>query len=603
MKKTKDIILSLVLPRKMAKYRNMHYILALFIYLMGMFLVLASQFMMSEKFVSDEMERTEFEESLNVKGNPTFGKYMQTISFSTDSDISVPEEEAPQITKELCIETFKTTNGDLVDVLIGFDENYDGSEKSQTTFFYDKNNYSKLNRENETIIYIFTKNRVYYGQNINVSLTKPEKGNLTDEAFEKAKVTFSKSIYEEFSYVTRYEEENSEQIDKFTSILSYLRRLKNVDKVTFVQKMNQKLGINISVSSLVESSLTSYDEYTNSYFATKGIYHAICQDKIKGENNITKLDLTIVIDVNMDIDEDHKSFTYFDYEGYMKQERVEDTTYILCVYTSRRFFYAYDLCQKLSGGKYLSQDYSGTSIFEKTNAGNYKLFLPASIDELAYNEYGELDTTLWTKEAKEDDRIDFEVTIPGINSEDIKPVDRHKKNLEDALYTNLSRSYQYNELQETRLITKSNYLKGSLNLYLQSVVESMIAVNASSYELIYGIMAFAIYILFPLVLVLIVWLMSRKLFMKKIRQYYAIGAICYVETGLIGFILGFFLPFDKFALYFMLFQAWYFIFVTFRINTDPQYNNDETNNDNNASPKDEKLEFKKINDSNTSQIG
>lgn len=602
MKKTKDIILSFILPRRMAKYRNMHYILALFIYLMGMFLVLGSQFMMSEKFVSDEMDRTEFEESLNIKGNPTLGKYMQSISFSTDSDISIPEEEAPQITKELCIETFKTTDGTLVDVLIGFDENYDGTKESQTTFFYDKNNYSKLSRENETIIYIFTKNAVYYGQNITTNMTKPEKGMLTEEAFEKAKVTFSKSIYEKFSYVNRYEE-NNEEIDKFTSILAYLRRLKNVDKVTFVQKMNKELNVNVDIISLEESNTNHYDDYIDSYFATKGIYHVICQDKIKGEDKIGKLDLTIVIDVNMDVDEDHKSFTYFDYEGYMKQERVNDTTYILCVYSSRRFFYAYDLCQKLSNGKYLSLDYSGTSIFEKTNAGNYKLFLPASSEELAYNEYGELDTTLWTKEVKEDDRIDFEITIPGIDSEDIKPVDRHKKNLEDALYTNLSRSYQYNELQETRLIIKSNYLKGSLNLYLQSVVESMIEVNASSYELIYGIMAFAIFILFPLVLVLIVWLMSKKLFMKKIRQYYAIGAICYVETGLIGLIIGFFLPFDKFALYFMLVQAWYFIFVTFRINTDPQYNNDETNNDNNTSQKEEKLEFKKINDTNTSQIG
>ena len=97
--------------------------------------------------------------------------------------------------------------------------------------------------------------------------------------------------------------------------------------------------------------------------------------------------------------------------------------------------------------------------------------------------------------------------------------------------------------------------------------------------------------------------MSKKLFMKKIREYYAIGAICYAETGLLAFIVGFFLPFDKFALYLMLVQAWYFIFVTFRINTDPQYNNDETNKDN-PKPVEEKLEFKKIKESsNASKIG
>ena len=43
----------------------------------------------------------------------------------------------------------------------------------------------------------------------------------------------------------------------------------------------------------------------------------------------------------------------------------------------------------------------------------------------------------------------------------------------------------------------------------------------------------------------------------------------------IAFIVGFFLPFDSYALFLMFFQAWWFIFVTYRINTDPKYNNDK----------------------------
>lgn len=608
MKKTKDIIMSLILPRRMAKYRNMHYILALFIYILGMFLALGSQYIMSEKFVADEMDRTEFNESLNVKGNPTFTK-MQNIDFTTAADLSMPEDKAPQITSKVCKELFKTSDDSIIEVQIGFDENFDASEKSETTYFYD--NYAEFTSNNKTILYLFTKNYVYYALDFEITLPLPDSSLFTKEEFEKEKVKFSKSVFETLNKMDRFNDALTNTQDEFENILAYIRRLKNVEKCSFVNKMNEKLNISTRVKKIETSTFKyKFEEYIDSYFATRGIYHAVLQDKIKGFKDdgttVAKIDLTIVIDVNMDIDANHKSFTYFDYEGYMKQNRNGDvnTTYILCVYSSVRFFYVYDLCQKLSNGKYLNLDYSGQSIFEKTAAGNYKLYLPKSNDEIAYNEYGELDTTLWTREVREDDSIDFELNIDGIESSDIVPVDRHKPNLEDALYTNLSRSYQYNELKDTSFIDKSTRIRGmQLNLYMKSIVESMIAVNASSYELIYGIMAFGIFVLFPLILVLVVWLMSKKLFMKKFREYYAIGAICYVETGLIAFILGFFFSFDKFALYFMLFQAWYFIFVTFRINTDPQYNNDSDDPNENIKKKEEILDFKKVNNSNTSQIG
>ena len=54
----------------------------------------------------------------------------------------------------------------------------------------------------------------------------------------------------------------------------------------------------------------------------------------------------------------------------------------------------------------------------------------------------------------------------------------------------------------------------------------------------------------------------------------------------------------------MLFQAWFFIFVTFRINTDPQYNNPEDDDNSKViSEKEEKLEFKDIKTVKTSEIG
>ena len=117
MKKTKNFLLSLILPRRMVKYRNMHGILVLFIYLIGMFLAIGSQFIMSEKFVAKEMERTEYEESL--KDNDVTFKNMQYLSFSNDSNIKADEAKAPKITKSICSESF---DNQTIEVKIAFDE-------------------------------------------------------------------------------------------------------------------------------------------------------------------------------------------------------------------------------------------------------------------------------------------------------------------------------------------------------------------------------------------------------------------------------------------------------------------------------------------------
>lgn len=589
MKKTKNFLLSLILPRRMVKYRNMHGILVLFIYLIGMFLAIGSQFIMSEKFVAKEMERTEYEESL--KDNDVTFKNMQYLSFSNDSNIKADEAKAPKITKSICSESF---DNQTIEVKIAFDEAFSDTIVTESLIL-DYYKSIKGSTKNQ-IFYIFGNDAVYYVVNLDTTRDVPEE-NVSN---------FVKSIMSSFSKKERYQTVNESKIDLFSEPISLLQRLQNVDKVGFVNKMNKLLNISLEVKKVdkvEELSVKSFDEYTTSYFATLGIYHCILKDSPKGY-----VDLIVVIDVNMDIDNEHKSLTYFDYEGYLKQTRKDDTTYILCVYTSRRFFFVYNLCQKFVDGKYANLDYNGSSIFEKTKAGNYKYYLPSNPSEIKYNTFGELDTTCWTKEVNGDDILDKDAfygktSLTDAEVKKIKPVDRHKANLEDAIYTTHSRSYQYRDLNTTGFENSNTLLRKGLNKYLQVVTDAMISVNAANYELIYGIISFGIFIIFPLILVLIVWLMSRKLFMKKIRQYYAIGGICYAETGLIAFIVGFFVSFDKFALYLMLLQAWYFIFVTFRINTDPQYNNDGDNN-NNDKQVEEKLEFKKIKESsNASQIG
>lgn len=576
----------------MVKYRNMHSILALFIYLIGMFLAIGSQFIMSENFVAREMERTEYAESLKDNDGINFAKNMQIISFSDDKNITADEAKAPKITKEICAETFDEK---ITSVKFAYDDTFSQTSINENILL---KYYKSIKDSTKTeIFYIFGKDEVYYVTNLDSTLDLPKE----DET--KA---FVNDLFTKFSKTDRFEQNGDIKVDKFAGALSFLQRINNIDKVKFVNTMNELLEINITVKNVdnvTDTSVKTFDEYTTTFFATQGIYHCILKDNLEGF-----VDLTVVIDVNMDIDNDHKKFTYFDYEGYMKQSRTDKTTYILCVYTSRRFFFVYNLCQKLVDGNFASLDYNGSSIFEKTTAGNYKYYLPNDASEIKLNTYGELDTRLWTKEVNGDDVLNYDefygkTILTNKEVDAIKPVDRHKENLEDAVYSTHSRSYQYRDLLTTGFEDSNTLLRKGLNNYLQIVCDAMISVDAANYELIYGIISFGIFVIFPLILVLIVWLMSKKLFMKKIREYYAIGAICYAETGLLAFIVGFFLPFDKFALYLMLVQAWYFIFVTFRINTDPQYNNDETNNDN-PKPAIEKLEFKKINESsNTSKIG
>lgn len=591
MKKTKNFLLSIILPRRMVKYRNMHGILALFIYLIGMFLAIGSQFIMSENFVAKDMERTEYVESLKDNDGINFAN-MQVISFSDDKNITADEAKAPKITKRICAENFD--NG-TTSVKFVYDDTFTATTINENILL---EYYKSIKDSTKTeIFYVFGKDEVCYVQNLDTTLDLPTEENTK---------VFVNDIFTKFSKINRFEQNGDTKVDKFAGALSYLQRLQRVDKVEFVNTMNELLEIAVvvkKVDNATDTSIKTFDEYTTTFFATQGIYHCVLKDKPEGF-----VDLMVVIDVNMDTDNDHKKFTYFDYEGYMKQERTDKTTYILCVYTSRRFFFVYDLCQKLVDGKFANLDYNGSSVFEKTKAGNYKYYLPKDPSEIKYNAYGELDTRYWTKEVNGDDVLNKDefygkTILTNKEVDEIKPADRHKENLEDAVYSTHSRSYQYRDLSTTGFEDSNTLLRKGLNNYLQIVCDAMISVDAANYELIYGIISFGIFVIFPLILVLIVWLMSKKLFMKKIREYYAIGAICYSETGLLAFIVGFFLPFDKFALYLMLVQAWYFIFVTFRINTDPQYNNDETNKDN-PKPVEEKLEFKKIKESsNASKIG
>ena len=617
MKKIGNFLLSLIMPRRMAKYRNMHWLLALVLFLVAMFIATGSQSIMSETFVRNEMARVEYKDTIKSmnESNPAQGLHffnMQKISFTGDNDQAIDENDSAKITSEMLEEKFLNleTNRNLV-VTLAFDYNfsYDATNLSKIKFVnknlltdYYSNLKETRNASTDYLFYFFTKDGLYYVYNMDTTNDVPD-NNLT--IFE----TFKRNIktYEDGQIDGALEHIRKVLVEKI-NVLEFVKELNLV-----ISKHDNTFNKTNNIKQVESTGIRKgYELYSETYFETLGIYHKVTYDT--SVNNKTKyLDFTLVIDQKFDLQSSDTldwNPTYFDYEGYLKQTRKDDTTYVLCFFTADRFFFVYDLAQKVENGKYTYCDYSNESVFLKTDNGNYKYFLPAKAEELKYNQYGELDTTLWTKEVSKDDLIDLSnFGESDLLTEDelmnLKPVNRHKEYFYDATYTQNSRSYLYSDMVGSIFTDKTISRTSAINNMLQTLTDVMISIDASNYELVYGLMAFAVIVLFPLLMALIIWLMSRKLVMKKFRQYYAIGSICYIMTSLISFVLGFFFAFDSYILYLMLFQAWFFIFVTFRINTDPQYNtpDDDNNDDKVIDDKEEKLDFKDIKTVKTSEIG
>lgn len=606
MKKIKEIFISMILPRKMAKFRNMHFVLALIVYLVAMFIAIGSQFMVSENLVKKEMPCNEYEERysgyqvLADYEDMVENFYVEKLEITSDtSSILDPNSDEKKLTDKILTATL-SNNSEELDVCIAFYEEYYPSlltkeEKTQEEndiINTMKNRFQRLvkkgeNSQNKILYVFFVKDCAFYllkDNNIDLGVTE----NTDMSQFS---TLFNIKYYTEFD------------VDY---ALSYIRRLNKLDITSFVNTLVTELGLVLPTYSVTLSHY-NFNNYTDSYFKKMGIYHKI----IYKDNDY--LDVTLVIDANFSAfstDENNNKLTYFDYEGYFKQERNGDMSYVLCVFSSDRFYYVYNLGQEYKDGNYVTLDYSSNSIFETTGEKvvNRIYYLPNSIDELVYNQYGEFDTTKWTKKVGQNEQFDsssfIDVGLPkGIKESDvrkIKPVDRHQDNFYNAIYTVHSRAYNYSDFLSNGFVTSK--LNAKINIMLQGVIDSMIKVNSANYELVYGIMAFGIFILFPLLLVAVIWLLSRKLVMNRYRQYYAMGAVCYFNTSIIIFILGFFIPFSNMAFYIMFVQAWYLIFVTFRINTDPSYNNDPDNpnegNSSNTQP-----QFKKIKEHQSAQVG
>lgn len=571
------------MPRRMVRYRNMHPLLAFMIFIVGMFLSIGSQKAVVKKFVKQAYVRSDY--SMVVSGG-----FSELMDFSI-SDSNNRLSTTPLNNSE---ERYDITLGGN-QITLFFDSSYRIDDENAKFEYFDKIiEYGTEDGDNR-ILYVFARDGIFYKKDV--------------QAVDVATIEAFRNL----------------EFKKYASLdqTSFINALSNM-------RTNAPLFLN-QINALLANSYPTFDEQTsedvvfaslstknqNKYLGTY-TYNEVAKELItnaylvKHGVNVTtlqdgdqQLNVTVVFDPGLGAatsNGNNAKCTFFDYEGYMKQTRKENTNYVLYIFAVDRMFYVYDLGQDASN-EYKPFDYASGSIFETSSSGNRVYYLPKSDEEIKYNTYEEFDTTLWTATAGEDD------VYESVKYGTIDSVNRHRQDMSQAVYATHGRSYLYKEMLADEDNIHFNYLRGNAKLhdFIKESLEVMVAQDATTTELMNALMSFLINVLFPIIMVLVMWLASKRLFMKKLREYYAIGSISYCLSGLIALIIGFFVPFMKFAFFFMFFQAWLYIFIALRINTDPKNTKKDDGDQGSTNGKSPiKPEFKPINQNNrpkTSQIG
>lgn len=333
-----------------------------------------------------------------------------------------------------------------------------------------------------------------------------------------------------------------------------------------------------------------------------GVYHGLYQS----DNG--NVDITVVIDDNLLSGygnvEKPLYVEFFDMEGYLQQEKANNTEYILYVLTLDNLFYLFNLDQVKDGKS--TKAATNSVILETKDTGELKYYLPKDETELKINKYGDFDTTLWTRLASNEDVIDFAASKTYFESLEtsltleqynlmvnkVTPAYRHLKNLSNALYGGV---ISYANLESNGMnIEKIN---SSFSDFQANLKESMIVFNAGLLKTSSLIVSIVITLFFPFLLSGITWLMSKSFIMNKFRQYYAICSLCFAMTTFIALIAGFFISYNEMAFALLVIASVYYIVATFRINTMETDKKDEDKNKK-EEPK-EPIKYSKISDDTT----
>lgn len=359
-------------------------------------------------------------------------------------------------------------------------------------------------------------------------------------------------------------------------------------------------SIEVTVDGVVQK-IESLSKYLKA--DKNGVYHGVY------ESNEKVMDVTIVVDdetYSIDGTIDKPVYIdFFDIEGYLQQEKKENTEYVLYVLTLDNFFYLFNLDQ-IEDGKSTKAP-TNSVMFETNDSGELKYYLPKDESELSLNQYGDFDTTKWTRIATSSDEIDFVATEDYFNTlnlsisfdqyremtSTIKPAYRHLKNLTNTLYGG---AIYYSSLESNGL--DFGIFNTSFNTFQKDLKNAVIVYNAGLLKTTSLMISVVITLLFPLLLSAITWIMSRSFFMNKFRQYYAICSLCFAMTTIIALIAGFFVNYAEIAFALLVIASVYYIVATFRINTMEDDNNKDNNKDKNSDTK-EPIKYSKISDDTT----
>lgn len=283
----------------------------------------------------------------------------------------------------------------------------------------------------------------------------------------------------------------------------------------------------------------------------------------------------------------------FDLEGYLKQKPKDNTEYMLYVWCLDDVYYLFGFDQMVNGKS--TKAAFNSLVFECNDKGELKYYLPASSSELAVNGYGNIDTTLWTRECGVNDTVDF--TIPSEYqslADQIVPNYRHLKNVANALYGG---AVSYNNLAEGGVKYENFY--SDFGTFSSQFKTSMVSLYATQIKLSSLITSFIITIIFSFLLSFITWVISKSFILNKFKQYFALLAICFAVGAIVSLIAGFFVSYLSSWFYILLFDTIFYIIVCFRINTmKPDVPDEEEAIEKEKEP----IEYKKV-DSDVTHVG
>lgn len=305
-------------------------------------------------------------------------------------------------------------------------------------------------------------------------------------------------------------------------------------------------------------------------------YRNVFHDEISKKDGTGVLDLTIVFIEDMNTlkttqeeiaVEMSKLKSVFDFDSYMNQQCSDTKEYLLYIFTRNSFYYCFNLGKvKDKAGVWVDNPnvFQITS-YEYDTASNQNIYyLPASSEQLVKSEQfpDQWDTSKWTNMVSSSDTFEY-------NGEVIHAKKKFNNNIRHILFKG---EYMYNSVDYSLINSTENPVNFSKNTDKLSVISGMydimVDVDTNIQKSLYSFFTLISNLILPLVFVLITWLLSKNFVLSKFKEYYAICSIIYLVVSIIGFGLGFLIPFDKLIFILIIVELLYYIIATFRINSD-----------------------------------